>query len=166
MWQFIITAVIFFGGIVLYIANQFMFKTFKMNNISKILLFLGALIPGAGLVIQFCYTLWASNHYQTWGFYDPDLVQVRDSKLNRWLFDDIKWNEYDEQKQREKEKAQQEAERKAAEEEKKRRAKLVEGLNYEKRNEDAVLGELVEKTTGKRTKNVKVGFEGKQIDLD
>ena len=131
MWQFIITAVIFFGGIVMYIANQFMFKTFKMNNISKILLFLGSLIPGAGLVIQLCYTLWASGHYQTWGFYDHDLVQVRDSKLNRWLFDDVKWNEYDEYKQREKERLQREAEQRAAEEEQKRRAKLVEGLKME-----------------------------------
>jgi branched-subunit amino acid transport protein AzlD len=131
MCQFIITAVIFFGGIVMYIINQFMFKTFKMNNISKILLFLGAFIPCAGLVIQLFYTFWASSHYQTWGFYDPDLVQVRDSNLNRWLFDDVKWDEYDEQKQRKKEREQREAELRAASEEQKRRAKLVEGLKIE-----------------------------------
>lgn len=135
MWQFIITAVIFFGGIVMYIANQFMFKTFKMNNISKILLFLGSLIPGAGLVIQICYTMWASGHYQTWGFYDKDLVQVRDSKLNRWLFDDVKWNEYDEQKRLTAEREAREAAERAAKEERERRAKLVAGLHKEDQTE-------------------------------
>lgn len=119
MWQFIITTVIFFGGIVLYIVNQLLFKTFKMNHATKVILFLCSLIPGLGLVIQFCYTLWASGHYQTWGFYSPDLVQIRDSKLNRWLFNDVKWDEYDKQKQSEKE----------LEEEKNRREKLVLGLD-------------------------------------
>lgn len=132
MTQFIITAVLFFGGILLYIINSLMFKTFKMNHATKVLLFLGSLIPGAGLIIQICYSIWAGSNYQTWGFYSHENVQVRDTWLNRWLFDDVRWNEYDEQKQREAERAREEAEARAAEQAKKaeqeRRAKLVQGL--------------------------------------
>lgn len=95
MVQFIITTVLVFGGILLYIINQSIFKTFKLNHATGVLLFLGSLIPVAGLLIQICYTIWASNNYQAMDFYSKGNVQIRNSMLNRWLFNDINWDDYD-----------------------------------------------------------------------
>lgn len=165
MTQFIITAVLFFGGILLYIINSFMFKTFKMNHATKVLLFLGSIIPGAGLIIQIGYSIWAGSNYQTWGFYSKGDVQVRDSWLNRWLFDDIRWNEYDEQKQREAERAREEAEARAAEQAKKaeneRRAKLVQGLA-----EGPAFIEPIEHVETEEKPEIRTSKKQKVIDID
>ena len=104
MAQIIFTIVCFFGGITLYIINNLMFKTFKINNGLRILLFLGALIPVAGLFIQLCYTICAYCVYPTCYFNSFDDVRIRDTMLNRWIFNDVDWKEYDKWKKKEIEK--------------------------------------------------------------
>lgn len=90
---FSIAGLIFFG-----ICNYF-FIISDTSRIGKILLGILSLIPFVGAVAYLTFVIIGIfNHYPPYeGFIsDGDKLPVRDTKLNRWLFDDIDWERFDE----------------------------------------------------------------------
>ena len=90
---FSIAGLIFFG-----LLNYF-FVLSGTPRIQKILLGILSLIPFIGAVAYFIITIIGIfDHYPPYeGFIsDGDKLPVRDTKLNRWLFDDIDWERFDE----------------------------------------------------------------------
>ena len=88
---FSIAGLIFFG-----IVNYF----FVMGNtprIQKILLGILSLIPFIGAVAYFIIAIVGIFDHCHLSEYanNGDKFPVRDTKLNRWLFDDIDWEKYD-----------------------------------------------------------------------
>lgn len=89
---FSIAGLIFFG-----LLNYF-FILSGTPKIQKILLGILSLTPFLGAVIYFILIIIGIfNHYPPYeGFIsDGDKLPVRDTKLNRWLFDDIDWERFD-----------------------------------------------------------------------
>lgn len=92
---FSIAGLIFFG-----LFNYF-FLVEDTPRIQKILLGLLSLVPFIGAVAYFILTiigifnhchLSECTYNSTW---NSDKFPVRDTKLNRWLFDDLEWEKYD-----------------------------------------------------------------------
>lgn len=66
-------------------------------RIGKIILGILSLIPFIGAVAYFIITIIGIfNHCHLYEYANNgDKFPVRDTKLNRWLFDDIDWEKYD-----------------------------------------------------------------------
>jgi hypothetical protein len=128
MGQIITTIVLFGGGLIFYLFNTTLFDTTLFNRIGNILLFVGACIPVIGIILGAgCFFAYMVT-YQKFGFSYTKPIQVRDSKINRWLFNDIDWNDYDIQKR-----AKQERERRKLEESiQKTLNEGIEGIDYER----------------------------------
>lgn len=94
---FSIVGLIFFG-----IFNYF-FVLADTPRIEKILLGILSLIPFIGAVAYFiCVIIGIFYHchlserlYNSSCSYINDKFPVRDTKINRWLFDDLDWEKYD-----------------------------------------------------------------------
>ena len=66
-------------------------------RIGKIILGILSLIPFIGAVAYFIITIIGIfNHNHLYEYDNGNEFPVRDTKLNRWLFDDIDWEEFDE----------------------------------------------------------------------
>lgn len=88
---FSIAGLIFFG-----IFNYF-FVIADAPRIVKIILGILSLIPFIGAVAYFIITIIGIfNHCHLYEYANNgDKFPVRDTKLNRWLFDDLDWEKYD-----------------------------------------------------------------------
>lgn len=90
---FSIAGLIFFGLL------NYCFVTKGVPRIGKIIWGILSLVPFLGAVANSIFlSIGIFNHYPPYeGFInDGDKFPVRDTKLNRWLFDDINWERYDE----------------------------------------------------------------------
>lgn len=85
-------------GFILFLLNILLFDTFA-SNFTKITFGLVSLIPAIGVFIMLLSIGWDASHYKHSGFGSSiytNEVYVRRTKLNRWLFNDINWKEWDE----------------------------------------------------------------------
>ena len=99
MFQIVLSFIAFFGGIPLYLMNLLTFEQ-RMPRIYRILSFICSLIPVVGLLVFAVLYLYNLFSYQTNRFYisDDSKSVVRDTKLNRFLFNDIDWANYEKYK--------------------------------------------------------------------
>lgn len=96
MISLIITSII---GLILFLINKYLF----ISNDSRIWSFwcmMLSIIPICGavaylitIILNCYYCQHLYEHHMT--KYGDDYAVVRDTKLNRWLFNDIDWEEYD-----------------------------------------------------------------------
>lgn len=91
-----------FGGIFFFILDTMLFEM-NESNIKWILMIIGAFIPIAGLVVYGLLFFYCISHYEKDGtkyrhkeYYNE--VYVRDTKLNRLLFNDVEWSYIDSMK--------------------------------------------------------------------
>lgn len=91
-----------FGGVFFFILDTMLFEM-NESNIKWILMIIGAFIPLVGLVVYGLLFFYCISHYVKDGtkyrhkeYYNE--VYVRDTKLNRWLFNDINWSYIDSMK--------------------------------------------------------------------
>ena len=85
-------------GFLLFLLNILLFDA-NVSNFSKISFGLLSLIPGVGVLIMLLSIGWDANHYKRDGFgysISTNEIYVKRTKLNRWLFNDINWKEWDE----------------------------------------------------------------------
>ena len=96
MWQIILTIVAFFGGLFFYALDLLTFKV-RVPKIYVLLGFLLALIPGVGVISYLIIYLYDLFNYQRDSFFHVrnDLALLRDTTINRYLFDDVDWATYD-----------------------------------------------------------------------
>lgn len=93
---FSIAGLIFFG-----LLNYFFI--IDIPRIQKILLGILSLIPFIGALVHFILTIigiFSHCHldehlYNSSCTWNSDKFPVRDTKINRWLFDDLDWKKYD-----------------------------------------------------------------------
>lgn len=83
-----------FGGVLFYFLILAIFKI-NISKMAKIGLFIIAIIPIIGTIMYIIAFIASCIMYQREIFYRDELVQPRDTKLNRWLFDDVDWKDYD-----------------------------------------------------------------------
>lgn len=91
-----------FGGIFFFILDTMLFEM-NESNIKWILMIIGAFIPIAGLVVYGLLFFYCISHYEKdairYNYKDTyNKIYVRDTKLNRWLFNDINWSSIDSMK--------------------------------------------------------------------
>lgn len=91
-----------FGGIFFFILNT-MFFDMNESNIKWIIMTLASFIPLLGLVAYGILFFYCTAYYEKNGakythkdHYDK--IYVRDTKLNRWLFNDVEWSFIDSMK--------------------------------------------------------------------
>ena len=97
-------AIIFsIAGLILFGISNYFFVLSGTPRIQKILLSILSLIPFIGAVVYFILTIigiFSHCHldehlYNSSCIWNSDKFPVRDTKLNRWLFDDLDWEKYD-----------------------------------------------------------------------
>lgn len=94
-------AIIFsIAGLFLFGLCNYFFLVDDTPRIQKILLGILSLIPFIGAVAYFILTIigiFSHCHLDEYDNYakNSDKFPVRDTKLNRWLFDDLDWEKYD-----------------------------------------------------------------------
>jgi hypothetical protein len=91
-----------FGGILFFILDTMLFEM-KESNIKWILMSIGAFIPIVGLVVYGILFFYCISHYEKDGtkYTHKDhynKIYVKDTKLNRWLFNDVEWSYIDSMK--------------------------------------------------------------------
>lgn len=92
-------AIIFsIAGLFLFGLCNYFFLMGDTPRIQKILLGILSLIPFIGAVAYLIITIIGIFYHCHLSEYanNGDKFPVRDTKLNRWLFDDIDWEEFDE----------------------------------------------------------------------
>lgn len=102
-WQLLITLLVFCGGPLFYLLNIVFFENRFKTNIGHILNFIIALIPGFGAIIALAYFIECVCKYERYPL-DEEGICVRDTKLNRWLFNDVRWYVLDNHREFQKEK--------------------------------------------------------------
>jgi len=94
--------ILIFGGILFFILDTLFFDM-NESNIKWIIMTIAAFIPLLGLVtygvlLFFCI----SNYEKDWTKYTHkdhyNKIYVKDTKLNRWLFNDVEWSYIDSMK--------------------------------------------------------------------
>ena len=83
-----------FSGVLFYFLILALFKV-NLSRITKISLFIPSFLPVLGAIMYVIAFIASCVTYQRESFYRDELVQPRDTKLNRWLFDDVDWKDYD-----------------------------------------------------------------------
>jgi hypothetical protein len=98
----VVILTLIFGGILLFILD-IMFFDMNESNIKWIIMTIAAFIPVFGLVAYGLLLFYCITHYETDGtkythkdHYDK--IYVKDTKLNRWLFNDVEWSYIDSMK--------------------------------------------------------------------
>jgi hypothetical protein len=91
-----------FGGILFFILNT-MFFDMNESNIKWIIMAIAAFIPLLGLVVYGCLFFYCTAYYEkdATRYTHKDhynKIYVRDTKLNRWLFNDVEWSFIDSMK--------------------------------------------------------------------
>lgn len=93
-----------FGGILFFILDTMLFEM-RESNIKWILMCIVAFIPALGLMVYGVLFFYYITHYEKeWTRYthkDPYskiYIYVKDTKLNRWLFNDVEWSYIDSMK--------------------------------------------------------------------
>ena len=87
---------IIFGGILFFILDTILFEM-KESNIKWILMCIGAFIPLVGLVVYGVLFFYCIAYYEKYGTKYThkehyNRIYVKDTKLNRWLFNDVEWS--------------------------------------------------------------------------
>jgi len=91
-------AIIFsIAGLLLFGLCNYFFLVDDTPRIQKILLGILSLIPFIGAVAYFIITIVGIFDHCHLSEYanNGDKLPVRDTKLNRWLFNDLEWEKYD-----------------------------------------------------------------------
>ena len=98
----VITLALIFGGILFFILNA-MFFDMNESNIKWIIMGIVAFIPLLGVVAYGILFFYCTAYYEKNGtkythkdHYDK--IYVKDTKLNRWLFNDVEWSYIDSMK--------------------------------------------------------------------
>ena len=91
-----------FGGILFFILDVMLFDM-NESNIKWIIMSIAAFIPLLGVVVYGLLLFYCIAHYEKDGtkythkdHYDK--IYVKDTKLNRWLFNDVEWSYIDSMK--------------------------------------------------------------------
>jgi hypothetical protein len=92
----VVTLIIIFGGILFFILDTMLFEM-KESNIKWILMCISAFIPLVGLGIYGILFFYCMGNYEIDGtkYTHKDhynRIYVKDTKLNRWLFNDVEWS--------------------------------------------------------------------------
>lgn len=92
----ILVLLAFFGGILFYLINLLTFEQ-RLPRIYSILSFVCSLVPLVGIVTFAILYLYNVFTHQTNSFYTcyNSKAVVRDTKLNRFLFNDVDWEDYE-----------------------------------------------------------------------
>ena len=179
MLQTIFTLFLFLGGVFMYLVHLLTFES-RVSNIYKVLGIILAFIPAVGFIAYTIMYLYDVFNYQKDSFrWESDNKSVvRGLWINRLLFNDVDWDEYDAEKLRKKKEALQaakekaerekeEAERRAKElhiqREKERRDKLVHGLSGTNPPQLEPIEPVIEQGLKKGVRTVKTQ---KTIDVD
>jgi hypothetical protein len=98
----VVTLIIIFGGILFFILNTLLFEM-RESNIKWIIMAIAAFIPLLGLGIYGILFFYCISHYEIDGtkYTHKDhynRIYVKDTKLNRWLFNDVEWSYIDSMK--------------------------------------------------------------------
>jgi len=133
MSQTIFTLILFLGGIFMYLVHLLTFES-HVPNIYKLLGIILACIPVIGFIAYTIIFLFDVFSYQK-DCFTLDYVNgavIRDTWLNRILFNDVDWLSYDKRNEQKRIKALNAAKDKEVKEmkkaEEKRREKLIKGL--------------------------------------
>lgn len=96
-----ITLLIIFGGIFFFILDTMMFEI-KESNVKWILMCIGAFIPIVGLAIYALSFFYGIAYYEkeatSYRYNAKSNIYIKDTKLNRWLFNDVEWTLIDSMK--------------------------------------------------------------------
>lgn len=91
-----------FGGVLFFILDTMLFDM-NESNIKWIIMSIVAFIPLLGLMVYGLLFFYCISHYEKDGtkythkdHYDK--IYVKDTKLNRWLFNDVEWSFIDSMK--------------------------------------------------------------------
>jgi Trk-type K+ transport system membrane component len=98
----IISLLIIFGGIFFFILDTMMFEM-KESNVKWILMCIGAFVPLVGLVIYGLLFFYCIAYYEkdavSYRYKNANSnIYIKDTKLNRWLFNDVEWSLIDSMK--------------------------------------------------------------------
>ena len=92
-------AIIFsIAGLILFVMLNYFFVTSDVPRIGKIIWGILSLVPFLGAVANFIFlSIGIFGHCLPYedNIYEGHDLPVRDTKLNRWLFDDLDWEKYD-----------------------------------------------------------------------
>ena len=91
-----VTLLIIFGGILFFILDTMLFEM-RESNIKWIIMAISAFIPLLGLIVYGVLFFFCITHYEKDGvrYTHKDhysKIYVKDTKLNRWLFNDVEWS--------------------------------------------------------------------------
>lgn len=97
-----VTLLIIFGGILFFILDTMLFEM-RESNIKLIIMTISAFIPLVGLVVYGVLFFYCIANYEKDGtkYTHKDhyhKIYVKDTKLNRWLFNDVEWSFIDSMK--------------------------------------------------------------------
>lgn len=85
-------------GFILFLINVILFDSVS-SNFNKIAFGFFSLVPVFGVIIMILSIGWDASHYKRDGFGTSictNEIYVRRIRINRWLFNDINWKEWDE----------------------------------------------------------------------
>jgi hypothetical protein len=87
---------IIFGGILFFILDAMLFEM-RESNIKWIIMILSSFVPLLGLVVYGLLFFYCISRYEKDGakYTHKDhynKIYVKDTKLNRWLFNDVEWS--------------------------------------------------------------------------
>lgn len=91
-----------FGGILFFILDTMLFEM-RESNIKWIIMILSSFVPLLGFVVYGLLFFYCISRYEKDGtkYTHKDhysKIYVRDTKLNRWLFNDVEWSFIDSMK--------------------------------------------------------------------
>lgn len=92
----VVILTLIFGGILFFILDT-MFFDMNESNIKWIIMTIAAFIPLLGLVVYALLFFYCTAYYEkdAMKYANKDhynKIYVRDTKLNRWLFNDVDWS--------------------------------------------------------------------------
>ena len=97
-----VTLLIIFGGILFFLIDTMLFEM-NESNIKWIIMVISSFVPLLGLVVYELLFFYCISHYETDGTKythkdNYNKIYVKDTKLNRWLFNDVEWSYIDSMK--------------------------------------------------------------------
>lgn len=98
----VVILTLIFGGILFFILDTILFEM-NESNIKWIIMGIVAFIPALGLMVYGVLFFYFIAHYEKDGtkYTHKDHhhnIYVKDTKLNRWLFNDVEWSFIDSMK--------------------------------------------------------------------
>lgn len=91
----VVTLIIIFGGILFFLIDTLLFEM-NESNIKWIVMIISSFVPLLGLVVYGLLFFYCISRYEKDGtkYTHKDHYHntyVKDTKLNRWLFNDVEW---------------------------------------------------------------------------